>query len=112
MTISEVASVESRIRQELVELEKFYSRLVSCRVEVEAPEHERRGELCKVRVDFGLPLEDATAWAEPEGLARKKGSDHFEIEAKRKDPCMAVHAAFNAARRRLKDFASVASQAV
>jgi ribosome-associated translation inhibitor RaiA len=100
-------AVESRIRQELAEFERFYNRLVSCRVEVEAPEHERRGGLCKVRVDFGLPPEDATAWAELRGLAVKQGADHLEIKAKRKDASMAVHAAFNVARRRLKDFVGV-----
>lgn len=30
--------VETRIRQELAELEKFYNRLVSCRVDVEVLE--------------------------------------------------------------------------
>ena len=60
--------VESRIRQELAEIEKFYNRLVSCRIDVEAPEHERRGSVCKVRIDLGLPTEDAKAWAELQGL--------------------------------------------
>jgi len=32
-------AVESRIRQELAEFEKFYNRLVSCRIDVEAAEH-------------------------------------------------------------------------
>jgi hypothetical protein len=70
---------------------------------VEAPEHERRGSLCKVLLDVGLPPADATAWAELQGLAGKQGADHVEIKAKRKDAAMAVHAAFNVARRRLKD---------
>jgi len=99
-----IDAVESRVRQEFAEFERFYDRLTSCRVEVETPEHDRRGSLCKVRVDFGLPPEDALAWAELRGLGGEKGVDHFEIKAKRKDASMAVHAAFNVARRRLKDF--------
>jgi hypothetical protein len=108
--IHAVEAVESRIRQELAEFEKFYNRLVSCRVEVDAPEHERRGGLCKVRIEFGLPPEDATGWAELLGLAGKHGADRLEIKAKRKDASMAVHAAFNVARRRLKDFVGIPSK--
>ena len=95
--------VESRIRQEFAELEKFYSRLVSCRVEVEVPEHERRGGLCNVLVDLGLPPADATALAELQSLSGKRNTEHMEIRTKRRDAAMAVHAAFNVARRRLKD---------
>lgn len=102
-----IEGVESRVRQELAEFEKFYNRLVSCRVEVEAPEHERRGSLCKVRIDFGLPPEDVAALAELQGVAAKQERERLEVKAQRKDASMAVHAAFNAARRRLKDFVDV-----
>jgi len=102
-----IEAVESRIRQEFAEFEKFYDRLVSCRVEVETPENERRGSLSKVRVDFKLRPEDAVAWAELRSFAGKNGADHLEVSAKRKDASMAAHAAFNAARRRLKDFVTM-----
>ncbi len=91
--------VDSRIRQELAELEKFYNRLVSCRVEVEVPEHERRGQLCKVFVHFGLPAEDAAI----PGVVAGQGEDHLEVKAQRKDAAMAVHAAFNTALHHLKE---------
>lgn len=97
--------VESRIRQELAELEKFYSRLVSCRVDVEAPKHERRGGVCKVQIDFGLSEEEAKAWAELQGVAGQ-GMDHMLVSAKRKDAAMAAHAAFKTARRHLRDLVS------
>jgi len=102
--------VESRIRQELAEFEKFYHRLVSCRIDVEAPERERRGTVCKVRIDLGLPAEDAKAWAELRGLTPGQGAEHMLVNAQRKDAAMAVHAAFNSARRRLKDLATVPSK--
>jgi len=105
-----IEAVESRIRQELAEFEKFYNRLVSCRVDVETPEHERRGTVSKVQVDFGLPPEDAAAWAELRGVVSRQGAEHLEVKAQRKDAAMAVHAAFNIARRRLKDFVSVPSK--
>jgi len=107
-----IEAVESRIRQELAEFEKFYSRLVSCRVDVQVPEHERRGSVCKVRIDFSLPPEDAAAWAELRGGVSRQGAEHMEVTAQRKDAAMAVHAAFNVARRRLKDFVNVPSKRV
>jgi len=95
--------VSSRIRQELAELEKFYNRLVSCRVDVEAPQHDRRAGLSKVRVDFGLPAEDAARQAELLGARGKERADHIEVKAHRRDPAMAVHAAFNMAHQRIVD---------
>jgi len=102
----ETEGVETRVRQELAEFEKFYNRLVSCRVEVEAPEHERRGNQCKVRIDFGLPPEDA-ARAESRGVTAPPSTEHLEVKAQRKDASMAIHAAFNVARRRFRDFVSI-----
>ena len=98
-----IQAVESRIRQELAEFEKFYSRLLSCRVEVEAPRHDRRGSVSKVRIDLGVPAKDA-ATVEVRGAEAKDDTEHLEVRAQRKDASMAVHAAFNVARRRLKDF--------
>ena len=100
-----IGAVESRIRQELAQFEKFYNRLLSCRVEVEAPKHERRGSVSKVRIDFGVPAKDAATRAELRGVKAKQDTEHLEARAQRKDASMAVHAAFNVARRRLKDFA-------
>jgi hypothetical protein len=97
-----IEAVESRIRQELAEFEKFYNRLLSCRVEVEAPKRERRGSVSKVRIDFGVPAEDA---APRTRLRSKQDGEHVEVKAQRKDASMAVHAAFNIARRRVKEFA-------
>lgn len=103
-------AIEFRVRREFAKLEKFYDRFVSCQVDVEAPEHERRGSVFKVRIDLGLHPEDATAWAKIEGAPLRQGADHMEVNAQRKDGAMAVHAAFNTARRRLKDFVNVPSK--
>jgi hypothetical protein len=96
-------SVESRIRQELAELEKFYNRFLSCRVDVEMPPHERRGSVSTVQIDFGLPPEDA-ARAEERGAAAKEDGGHMKVKSQHKDASMAVHAAFNTARRHLAQF--------
>ncbi|MBZ5637106.1 MAG: HPF/RaiA family ribosome-associated protein [Acidobacteriia bacterium] len=97
-------AVESRIRQELAEFEKFYNRLLTCRVEVEAPKHDRRGSVSKVRIDLGVPAKDAATPGELRGAEGKDNTEHLEVRAQRKDASMAVHAAFNVARRRLKEF--------
>jgi hypothetical protein len=98
--------VEFRIRRELAEFEKFYNRLVSCHVEVEAPRQERRGSVSKVRIDFGVPVEDAASGLE----GRRIDTHHLEVRAHRKDASMTVHAAFNVARRRLKEFSGGTSK--
>ena len=89
--------VESRVRQEFAELEKFYDRLVSCRVRVEVPSHERRGSVAKVRIDFEIPASDV-------GIAEAdRKTEHLEVKSRHKDAAMAVHAAFNIARRRMEE---------
>jgi ribosome-associated translation inhibitor RaiA len=87
-----IEDVEFRIRRELAELEKFYNHLVSCRIDVELPAHKRQGSMAKVRIDLGVPAARAAAETE-----------HLEVTAQHKDASMAVHAAFNTARRRLKE---------
>jgi len=99
-----IETVEFRIRRELAEFEKFYNRLVSCRVEVEVPKDERRGSVSKVRLNLGVPAKDAETPGEVRGAEVKDDTEHLEVSAQDKDASMAVHAAFNDARRRLKDF--------
>ena len=99
-----IETVEFRIRRELAEFEKFYNRLVSCRVEVEVPEDERHGSVSKVRLDLGVPAKDAETPAELRGAEVKGDTEHLEVSAQGKDASMAVHAAFNDARRRLTEF--------
>lgn len=98
-------AVESRVRQELAELEKFYNRLLSCRVEIDVPEHERRGRPFEVQIDIGLPPQDAAVRAQLEGIEAEEDAEHLKVKAEGKDASMAVHAVFNVARRRLEIFA-------
>jgi Sigma 54 modulation protein / S30EA ribosomal protein len=99
-----IEDLEFHIRRELAELEKFYNRLVSCRVDVELPEHPRKGSVSEIRIDFGVPVKDAATRAELRGgVESKQDTEHLEVKAQRKDATMAVHAAFNIARRRLEE---------
>ena len=83
-----IEEAESRVRQELAELERFSNCIMSCQVDVEVPEHPRRGNISKVRVDLGV----------------HGATEHLEFTGQHKNVSMAIHAAFNAAHRRLKEF--------
>ena len=101
-----IEKVETRIRQELAELEKFYNHIVSCQVDVEVPEHQRRGSVSKIRIDLSVSGKHAAIKPEPEPSSpeTKQAEQHLEVKAEHKDVSMAVHAAFNTAHRRLEDF--------
>jgi ribosome-associated translation inhibitor RaiA len=99
-----IEKVETRIRQELAELEKFYNHIVSCQVDVEVPEHQRRGSVSKIRIDLGVSRKHAVIKPEPSSPETKQAAQHLEVKAEHKDVSMAVHAAFNTAHRRLEDF--------
>ena len=86
----------------MAELEKFYTGLVSCRVDVEVPEHPRQGNVSEIRIDFGVPVKDVARELRG-GIEAKQDTKHLEVKARGKDASMAVHAAFNIARRRLEE---------
>jgi ribosome-associated translation inhibitor RaiA len=93
-----IGDAETRIRQELAELEKFYHQILSCRVDVEVPEQARRGSVSKIRIDLTIPGK------RPSAMETKEEVQRLEIEAEHKDVCMAIHAAFNTAHCRLQEF--------
>ncbi|HEY7305378.1 MAG TPA: hypothetical protein VH601_14745 [Bryobacteraceae bacterium] len=64
-----IEDVETRIWQEVAELEKFYNRIFGCRVDVELPSHSRRASVAEVRLLFRVPTKDAATPAEFRGGA-------------------------------------------
>jgi ribosomal subunit interface protein len=85
-------AVESRIRERVEELERFFDRIVSCRVVVECRHPRRRqGNLFRVRVDLKVPGREIVAGRDP--------AAHHAHE----DVHIAVRDAFDAARRILED---------
>jgi hypothetical protein len=100
--------VDTQIRQELAALEKFYSRIMTCRVEVEAPEHHRRGSEYNIRIDLGVPRE-RVAKTEPSpsaGTQVQHRAQHLEVKARNKDVHLAIHGGFKIARRRLGNYSA------
>jgi cold shock CspA family protein/ribosome-associated translation inhibitor RaiA len=87
---------EAAIRAEATRLNSFYDRLVTCRVLVETPHrHLRDGAQYNVRIGLTLPGGELVVKRQPE-----------------KDLPSAIQRAFEAARRRLEDYARVQRGAV
>lgn len=85
-------ALEEKIRQRVAKLERFNSRITSCRVIVEAPhQHQHQGNRFHVRIDITVPGNEIVVSRDPE--ARQ---DH-------QDAYVAVRDAFNAAERQLED---------
>jgi cold shock CspA family protein len=105
-------SLESEARTRAAWLETFYPKIVGCRVLVEIPHrHRSRGRHVRVHIELSLPGEDIVVNHEPtlhaslkdvEEDGHSKGDD---VEAVRKYALVAVHEAFDTARRRLQAFA-------
>jgi ribosomal subunit interface protein len=87
-------ALEERIRERAEELERFFGRVMSCHVVVEC-RHPRRhqGNLFQVRIDLRVPGHEIVVGRDP-------GADHAH-----EDPYVALRDAFDAARRRIEDYA-------
>jgi hypothetical protein len=105
--------LEAKIRERVGWLEQFYPRIVGCRVLVEVPHrHHHRGRHFHIRVDIAVPGGGAIVVSDTPSLhrtgraigetAHRKKS---EIDGAMRDASMAIHQAFDIARRRLQDFA-------
>jgi ribosome-associated translation inhibitor RaiA len=82
--------LEHEVRARAVWLETFYAGLVGCRVLIEIPHrHQTTGRSLHVRVELSLPGEDIVV-------------QHDRIHS---DAVVAIHEAFDLARRRLEDYA-------
>jgi cold shock CspA family protein len=100
------------VRERADWLETFHPDIVGCRVLVETPHrHREHGQHVRIRIELSLPGEDVVVSHEPtlhatvkdaEGEAHHKDDD---IEAVHKYAEVAIREAFDAARRRLQDFA-------
>lgn len=83
----------ARVEREAERLERFFGRMTSCRVVVEAPDrHKNKGGLFGVRIHITLPGEREIA------VARHPAQHHAH-----EDVYVAIRDAFAAARRQLQD---------
>jgi ribosomal subunit interface protein len=84
---------ETEIRERAAELERFFDRITSCRVAVEAPHlHRQKGQLYHVRIDLTVPGREIVVKRDP--AAHQEHQDLY----------LAIRDAFRAARRQLQDY--------
>ena len=106
MTVS--PAIEEEIRSRAAWLESFHPAVVGCRVLLEIPHRHRRcGRPLHVRIELSLPGEDVIVNHEPTLDARPRPALHKsdELDGRHKDAHVAIHEAFDVARRRLEDVA-------
>ena len=101
--------LEALILKEATKLERFYHRIVSCRVAIERA-RARAGSPYHVRIDLGLPGEELVISHEPNLRSSLIGDElnpakSTEIDGERKNAEVAVREAFRKAERRLREFA-------
>jgi len=105
-------ALEAEARTRAAWLETLYPNIVGCRVLVEIPHrHRSRGRHVRVHIELSLPGEDLVVNHEPtlHGALKDIEEDGHrkddDVEAVRKYALVAVHEAFDTARRRLQAFA-------
>lgn len=87
-------NVETAIRKRAERLDRFFPRIMGCRVVVEAPHrHHRKGKLYEVRIDLTVPGEEIA-------VTRSGPRNHAH-----EDVYVAIRDAFNTADRLLEDHA-------
>lgn len=87
-------AVEARIRERVDRLERYFDRIISCRVAVEAPHRKgRKGKLYSVRVVIGVPGRDIE-------VDRTGRNNHAH-----EDVYVALRDTFDAADRQLEEHA-------
>jgi ribosome-associated translation inhibitor RaiA len=87
-------ALEARIRQRAEGFDRFFGRIIACRVVVECRHmRHQQGKLFEVRIDLTVPGGEIV-------VGRDSGANHAHEDAH-----VAVRDAFDAARRRLEDHA-------
>ena len=111
-------AIEAHIRAKAAKLDRFYDKIMGSRVVVEAPHrHHRKGKFYHVRIDLTLPGGELVIEHEPKRItdAPKHNRRAPEVElietrepskyAAHDDIYVAIRDAFDAARRKLQDYA-------
>jgi ribosome-associated translation inhibitor RaiA len=103
--VSVSPALEEEVRSRAVWLDSFYPGIVGCRVWLEVPHrHRRRGRPLHVRIELSLPGEDVIVNHEPtlDTTVRSRSRKSDELDGRHKDAHVAIHEAFDVARRRLE----------
>jgi len=111
-------AIEENIREKAAKLDTLFDGITSCRVIVEAPHrHHYKGKAYAVRIDLAVPGGELVINRAPKRLDAAKATDLEELEtdlteshepskhAAHEDVYVAVRDAFNAAARKVRDYA-------
>lgn len=111
-------AIENNIREKTAKLESFHNRIMNCRVVVEAPHrHHHKGKVYQVRVDLIVPGDElvinralqrlAATKINVSAVSEKELAESHEPSkhAAHEDVYVAIRDAFNAAGRKLQDYA-------
>lgn len=106
------ATLESEIHARVRKLARYYRSIIGCHVLVEfAQRHHETGNHFHVRLDLAVPGEDivvahdASLHATAQDTDRERSRKADEPDPERKHARVAVHEAFDIARRQLQDYA-------
>lgn len=103
--------IDELIRKEAAKLERYYPRMVGCRVTAEHGSGRQAGNLWHIRVEISVPGGEIVVQSEPSlgGTARQTEKaairKSMEVRRERQMAHRAVRDAFKAARRQLQDYA-------
>jgi ribosome-associated translation inhibitor RaiA len=87
------AAIEAKVREQAQRLERFYDRITSCRVVIEAPhKHHNKGNLYHVGIELTVPDDKLV-------ISRDREQHHAN-----EDPYVAIRDAFDAMRGRLESY--------
>ena len=111
-------AIEENIREKAAKLDSLFDGIMGCRVIVEAPHrHHHKGKAYQVRIDMTVPGGELVVNRAPKRLDAPKAAHFEELEkdlaeshepskhAAHEDIYVAIRDAFNAAGRKLQDFA-------
>jgi cold shock CspA family protein/ribosome-associated translation inhibitor RaiA len=105
-------TLEADIGSHIAKLERYYSSIIGCRVLVEFEQHRHEsGNRIHVRIDLTVPGEeivvtqDTSRHAARQHAGVEKVTKGMELDPERTHAVVAIRSAFEAARRRLQDFA-------
>ena len=89
-------AVAAKVIEKIAHLEKFYNRIMSCRVVVEqSGKHHRKDNLFHVRVDLKLPGGELVVARSP------------SLHKSHKDVYVAIRDAFKSTQRELQDYVGI-----
>lgn len=86
-------AVEAYIRERAEKLDKFYDRIMACRIVIEVPhKHHHKGNLYRARIDLTVPDGELV-------ISKGAGDEHAH-----EDIYVAIRDAFDGAQRQLEDY--------